>query len=163
MAFQLLIRAALGPAFAAGEISLMSTAAGATTTLVGTSGTIVGTATLVPAASATAGGATVVAGGGGAAGATAVAAASTLVLPIALAVGGALLIGGGCYLLYRSRRSREQADDPVVLNVPEGVDMEAALREAQEIVDREYRRLTDGGPRPLVGLREVDPSEGAAS
>jgi hypothetical protein len=50
-----------------------------------------------------------------------------------------------------------------VLNVPEGDDVEAALREAQEIVDREYRRLTDGGPRPLVGMREADPSEGAVS
>lgn len=158
MPFQLLIPAGLAPAFAAGEVTLMTTAAGATTTLVGASGTIVGTATLVPATGATAAGATVMAGGGGAAGATAAAGAAALALPIALVVGGALLAGGGCYLLFRKHRAKKAAEDAIVLTIGASADPDEALRAAQEIVDVEYVRLTGGGKRPLLAPREVESS-----
>lgn len=161
MPFQLLIPATLASAFAAGDVTLMTTAAGATTTLVGASGTIVGTAALVPTAGVTASGATVLAGSGGAAGATAAAGAATLVLPIALAVGGAMLVGGGCFLLYRRHCARKAVEEPLVLTIGDDQDPEAGLRAAREIVDREYERLTGDGERPFVSLREVEPASEA--
>lgn len=155
MALELLIPAALGPAFATGEVTLMTTAAGATTTLVSTSGTVVGTATLVPAAGATVGGVTVTAAGGGAAGATFAAGAATLVLPIALAVGAAALVGGGCYVVYRRRHTKKGQGSPVV-PVGENRAPEDALRAAEEIVDSEYERLLNDVNVLTVSVGQVD-------
>lgn len=158
MPYQLVIPSALASAFAVGDVTLMTTAAGATTTLVGPSGAIVGTAALVPTAGATASGATVLAGSGGAVGATAATGAAALALPVLLAVGGAVLVGGGCYLLYRRHGSRKPVEEPLVLTVRYDEDPEAGLRAAQEIVDREYKRLTGDGELPVVSHSEIEPT-----
>lgn len=133
----------------------MTTATGATTTLVGASGTIVGTATLVPAAASAGGGATVLTSGGAAAGATSAAGAAALALPIALAVAGAALLAGACFLMYRRRRDKTDATQPIALTIADGVDPETVLRAAQEIVDREYERIERSEESPSVTLREV--------
>lgn len=148
MVYELIIPARFLAAFAAGEISLMSTAAGATTTLV-MGGQIVGVATLAEVGG-TAAGVAVGAGGASAAGTGAVA-ASTVLWPVVIAVAGVALVGTVVWRLLRAKRARVVEADTAVIQF-EGTSQEAneALRRAQAIVDAEYSQAIDA---PRVEMR----------
>jgi hypothetical protein len=149
MAYELIIPARFLAAFAAGEISLMSTAAGATTTLV-MDGQIVGVATLAEVGGTAAASVAVGAGGASAAGAGAVA-ASTVVWPVVIAVTGVALIGTVVWWLRRAKKARVVEADTAFIRF-EGTSQEAneVLRRAQAIVDAEYSQAIDA---PRVEMR----------
>ncbi|TCC35252.1 hypothetical protein E0H75_41430 [Kribbella capetownensis] len=149
MAYELIIPARFLAAFAAGEISLMSTAAGATTTLV-MGGQIVGVATLAEVGGTATASVVVGAGGAGAAGAGAVA-ASTLVWPVVIAVTGVALIGTVVWWLRRAKKARVvQADTAFIRFESTSQEATEALRRAQAIVDAEYSQAIDA---PRVEMR----------
>lgn len=154
MVYQLIIPAQFAPGVAAGTISLMTTTAGATTTLVA-GGQIVGVATLAEVGGSTAVvGATAGAGGGAgvAAGGGAVAASSVL-WPIAIGVAGVALIGFGLWWLLRDNEPETVEADTAVIEfeaTPE--EAEEVLRKAQAIVDAEYGRAVDA---PRVEMEEI--------
>ena len=149
MAYELIIPARFLAAFAAGEISLMSTAAGATTTLV-MGGQIVGVATLAEVGGTAAAGVAVGAGAASAAGTSAVA-ASTVLWPIVITVAGVALVGTVVWRLLRAKRARVVEADTAVIQF-EGTSQEAneVLRRAQAIVDAEYSQAIDA---PRVEMR----------
>lgn len=137
MLYTIAIPAQFASAVVAGEVALMTTATGATTTLVASGGAIVGTATLVPAS-----GAAAAVGVGGLGLGTVLAATG-----IGLAVLG--VIGIGCWMLAEDekRRARERAEQvtPELSIVVEGTEdnARAVLAQAQAIVDEAHADIVD--------------------
>lgn len=139
MLYAIVIPAQFTAAVAAGEVALMTTTAGATTTLMASGGAIVGTATLVPAGGAA--GASVAAGAGGIGVGTVLAATG-----IGLAILG--VIGFGCWVLAedQKRKDREaavQASEMTIMVEGTEDDARAVLAQVQAIVDQAHGDLVD--------------------
>ena len=141
MLYTVMIPAKFATDVALGTVGLMTTAGGATTTLVTAStGAIVGTATLVEAGSVAggAGGAGAAAGSGG----TAAATASSLALgPILVGLGAVVLVGVGLYLWHR-KRSQRAADDLFAMTVEcEENELPDVLEQVRSILDAQAALL----------------------
>ena len=136
MEYELIIPVQFLAAFAAGDVTLMETAAGATTTLM-SGGQIVGTATLAAVEK--------VARASGAKGA-----APTL-RAIAVVAGVSAAIAAGV-VLWRQAQARRQRDVVVKFEAEDPRDALDVLARAQAIVDAEYGHVTDG---PRLQVRPV--------
>ena len=125
-------------AFAAGQVTLMSTKAGLSTTLVDSSHDFVGQLGLAERSGVDAGADILATGGSGAAVATAAAAWPAVVAGVVIL--GAL--GAGTwYVLHKRKNARVATEDdqPVV---------EMVLAEAEAVVDAEYARLRETTRKP---------------
>lgn len=140
--YYLLIPAAQQVAVAAGSVTLMSTATGVTTTLVGAGGTIVGTATLVEI------------GAGGSVAAGAGAATAGLFWPITIGV--AAVIGVGALAWWLLSDDDSQSDDKAIIEfsaTPE--DADRILRETESIIEAELGRAYREGMVELKGTSDL--------
>ncbi|TCM42489.1 hypothetical protein [Kribbella sp. VKM Ac-2568] len=146
MLYTLSIPAQFAAAFAAGEVTLMTTAAGATTTLMA-GGTIVGTATLAEVA---AGGAGVGAGvAGGAGGAAVAGAAGAMLWPIVIGVGVTALVLGALWWRFGKGKPDTVDADFVQFEFEASPDEALdVLRRAQAIVDAALELETSQLSRP---------------
>ena len=130
MPFEVRVPVVLAAEYASGAVTSVSTATGATTTLVSTgTGAIVGTATLVPAGGAAAAGTTV-----GAAG------AATAGLVTAAAVAVPLVLVGAAAAVRYLRRPHATAGVP---SGPGASSDERIVAEASAVVDDELTSLQD--------------------
>ena len=123
MLYAIEVPAKFAAAFAVGEVGLMSTAAGATTTLVASGGSIVGTATLTEVGT----------------GAATAAAAGISTTAIAVTAGAAVVVLAVIgIVVWRQHQKRLQALPTRI--VVEGSEAEAlaVMAEAQAIVDSAY-------------------------
>lgn len=136
MLYAICIPAQFTAAVAAGEVALMATSAGATTTLVASGGAIVGTATLVPAGGAAATTSTLGVGLG----------AGTLLAATGVGLAVLGLIGLGCWALADDQKRKRVAISPpasdmsVVIDGTEE-DAKAVLAQVEAIIDEFHADL----------------------
>jgi hypothetical protein len=125
-------------AFAAGELTLMSTKSGLSTTLVNSSHDFVGHAGLAERAGVGAGAAVLATGGSGA-----TSAAARAVWPSVAAAAGVVILGvvGTWYFLHKRKNARVATEDN-----QSGV--ETVLAEAEAVVDAEFAHLRQTIPKP---------------
>ena len=135
MVFELRVPVVLAAEYTSGAVAFMSTATGATTTLVSTgTGAIVGTATLVPAGGAAAAGTTVGATG-----------AATAGLVSAAAVAVPLVLVGAAAAVWYLRRPRATTGVPCESGASPD---ERIIEEANAIVDDELASVQDRPTTP---------------